>query len=265
MLDSDLAKLYEVETKRINEAVRRNKEKFPERFSFILTEKEFRNLEVAKCDLKNDKYNYGGRRYNSRVFTEQGVAMLATILKSKIAVQISIKIMDAFVEMRKYLSSSNYEKRITNLETKSLEYDIKFNEVFNRLEPKVNNHLFFEGQIYDSYSLLIDILNSAKEKIILIDNYVDKKFLDIISNVKLKITLITSNKCNLTNADISKYNSEYHNLEIKYNNNFHDRFIIIDNNTLYHCGASLKDLGKKCFALNKIEDAEILENLLNKL
>lgn len=133
--------------------------------------------------------------------------------------------------------------------------------MFDRLDPKVNNHIFFEGQIYDAYSLLIDILSKATEKIILIDNYVDKKFLDIIANIKVQVILITSNKCNLTDIDISKYNSEYHNLEIKYNSGFHDRFIIIDNNTLYHCGASLKDLGKKCFALNKIED----KYLLNKL
>jgi len=167
--------------------------------------------------------------------------------------------------MRRYLASNNHEYRISNIETKLIDYDQKFDEVFDRLEPKVNNHLFFEGQIYDAYSLLIDILRESKEKIIIIDNYVDKKFLDIISNVKVRVVLITSNKCNLTNTDISKYNSEYHNLEIKYSDKFHDRFIIIDDSILYHCGASLKDLGKKCFALSRIEEIEILENLKKKL
>lgn len=189
ILDSDLAKLYQVETKRINEAVKNNIEKFPERFSWVLTYEEYDNLR-SKFSTSNLKGNYGGRRYNPRVFTEQGVAMLSTILKSKVAIEVSISIMDAFVLMRKYLSSNNYEKRIINLETKTLEHDIKINEVFDKLEPKVNNHLFYEGQIYDSYWLLIDILNSAQDNVILIDNYVDKKFLDIISYVNIKVILI---------------------------------------------------------------------------
>lgn len=264
ILDSDLAKLYGVETKRINEAVKNNIDKFPERFSWILSEVDYKNLR-SKFSTSSLKNNYGGRRYNPRVFTEQGVAMLATILKSKIAIEVSIQIMDAFVLMRKCFSSGHYERRIENLETKVIEHDRKFEEVLDKLDTTVNNHIFFEGQIYDSYSLLLDILSGAKESIILIDNYVDKKFLDIISYIKVQVTIITSNKCNLTDIDIDKYNTEYHNLEIKYNSSFHDRFMIIDNNVLYHCGASFKDLGKKCFAITKVEEQTILENLMKKL
>lgn len=265
MLDSDLAKLYQCKngTKEINQAVKNNLEKFPERFSWKLSEQDAEYFLVKKFDQNVE--TRGGRYKNPRVFTEQGVAMLATILKSKIAIQVSISIMDAFVEMRSYLSSNNYERRISNIETKLIDYDRKFDEVFDRLEPKIRNHLFFEGQIYDAYSLLVDLLNSAKENIILIDNYVDKKFLDIIAHVKVKVTLITSNKCNLTNIDIEKYNKEYSNLEIVYNSNFHDRFILIDNKDLYHVGSSLKDLGKKCFAINRIEEIGIIENLKSKL
>lgn len=264
ILDSDLAKLYGVETKRINEAVKNNIEKFPERFSWVLSEDDYKNLR-SKFSTSSLKNNYGGRRYNPRVFTEQGVAMLATILKSKVAIEVSIQIMDAFVLMRKYFSSGQYERRIENLETKVIEHDRKFEEVLNKLDTTVNNHIFFEGQIYDSYSLLIDILNNAKKSIILIDNYVDKKFLDVVSHVKVQVTIITSNKCNLTDTDIEKYNTEYHNLVIKYNSSFHDRFMIIDNNVLYHCGASFKDLGKKCFAITQIEEITVLENLIKKL
>lgn len=266
MLDSDLAKLYQCSngTKSINLAVKRHINKFPDRFMFRLTREEYYEVlrfQTETLELSQGEYS----KYLPYVFTEQGVAMLATVLKTRVAEEVSIDIMDAFVAMRKYLSTNSYEKRIGTLETKVLEHDKRFNEVFDRLETRVNNHLFYEGQIYDAYSLLIDILNSAKENVILIDNYVDKKLLDIICNIKVKITIITSNKCNLTNTDIEKYNTEYHNLELKYNSNFHDRFIIIDNNILYHCGASFKDLGKKCFALNKIEEKEILENLQKKL
>lgn len=264
-MDSDLAKLYQCTngTKDINKAVFRNIDKFLEDFYFQLSEMEYQ--EILRFQKGTSNNIRGGRRYLPYVFTEQGTAMLSSVLKTTTASKVSINIMRAFVAMRKYLASNNHENRISNIETKLIDYDNKFDEVFERLEPKVNNHLFYEGQIYDVYSLLIDILNQAKDKIILIDNYVDKKFLDIVSNVKVKVVLITSNNCNLTRIDIKKYNSEYHNLEIRYSNKFHDRFIIIDDESLYHCGASLKDLGKKCFAINIIEDKEILENLGKKL
>lgn len=194
------------------------------------------------------------------VFTEYDITMLAGILKSSIAVDVSIRVVNAFIEMRKYIANNNYNNRITNIETKLIEYDNKFKEVFERLDPKINHNIFFEGQIYDAYSLLIDILNKAKIEIIIVDNYLDKKILDIISKVNKEITIITSR---INNTDLEKYKTQYKNIMIKKSNSFHDRFIIIDKNVLYHSGASFKDLGKKCFAISKIEDREYLEKLLS--
>ena len=261
MLDSDLAKLYGCKngTKEINQAVKNNLDKFPERFSFILDDIESNNLLVKKIDQKTE--TRGGKYKNPRVFTEQGVAMLATILKSKIATQVSIKIMDAFVSLRKYVN--NYEYRISNIETKMIDYDNKFDRLFEALDKKEKqSHIFFEGQIYDAYSLLIDILKEAEEEIIIIDNYIDKQILDIISFLDKEVTIIT-NKYN--NIDINKYKEQYNNLNIKISNKFHDRFIIIDKKILYHSGSSFKDLGKKCFSINKIEDKKLLENILEHL
>ena len=257
MLDSDLAKLYHVETKRINEAVKNNMEKFPERFSFLLTNNETISLrsKISTSSLSN----HGGNRYASRVFTEQGVAMLATILKSKVATQVSIRIMDAFVAMRKYISSDliehnkmliNHENRLTLLEN-----------TFDSFKDK-NNHIFFEGQIYDAYSLMVKIFDKALSSIIIIDNYIDKNILDILSKTNRKVILIT-NKYN--NIDYEKYKEQYNNVILVVNNSFHDRFIILDKKDLYHSGASFKDLGKKCFAITKIESEEILNDLLDKL
>ena len=257
ILDSDLAKLYHVETKRINEAVKNNMEKFPERFSFVLTKEEAINLrsKISTSRLNN----HGGNRYAPRVFTEQGVAMLATILKSKVATQVSIRIMDAFVAMRKYISNDliehskmliNHENRLALLEN-----------TFDSFKDK-NNHLFFEGQIYDAYSLMIKIFDKAKESIIIIDNYRDKNILDILSKTNRKVTLVT-NKYN--NIDYEKYKEQYNNVTLVVNNSFHDRFIILDKKILYHFGASFKDLGKKCFAITRIESKELLDSLLEKL
>ena len=201
----------------------------------------------------------GGRYRCPRVFTEQGVAMLATILKSKIATQVSIRIMDAFVAMRKYISSDliehskmliNHENRLNVLEN-----------TFDNFKDK-NNHIFFEGQIYDAYSLMIKIFDKALSSIIIIDNYIDKNILDILSKTSRNVTLIT-NKYN--NVDYEKYKEQYNNIAIVVNNSFHDRFIILDKKVLYHSGASFKDLGKKCFAITKIESKEILDSLLDKL
>lgn len=261
MLDSDIAKLYHVETKRINEAVKNNIEKFPERFSWILEDYEWNNLRSKNSTSRLS--NYGGRRYLPRVFTEQGIAMLATILKSSIAVETSINIMDAFVTMRKYIVYNVYEMRLSNIETKVIEFDNKFNIVMDKLDNTIDNHIFFEGQIYDAYSKIIDIFNESRNEIIIIDNYLDKNMLDIISKAKVKVILITANKLN--NIDLVKYNKQYNNLNVIINNSFHDRFIILDRNTLYHLGASLNTLGKKCFAITKIEEKNILEQLVKKI
>jgi len=260
MLDSDLTKLYKVETKRINEAVKRNPEKFPERYSFILNDEESKYFLVANCDQK--KETRGGKYKNPRVFTEQGVAMLATILKSKIATQVSIQIMDAFVAMRKYISNNLMEQKYINNMVLKHDNDIKLiQETFDKFKTK-NNHIYFDGQIYDAYSLLLDIFESSKESIIIIDNYTDKKLLDLLSKTKKKIKVYSKN---MNDELIKKYQSQYDNVEIIKNDLFHDRFIIIDNKVLYHCGASFKELGNKCFGINKVVDEKWLDNLLKYL
>lgn len=262
MLDSDLAKLYNVETKRINEAVKNNIEKFPERYCFKLSDNESDNLLVEIFDQKIEKR--GGKYKNPRVFTEQGVYMLATILKSKEATKITIAIMDAFVVMKKIINTSLIEQKYFNELTIKNTEDIKLlQESFDKLNTKEsNNHIFYDGQIYDAYSLLIDILSKAKKEIIVIDNYAGKKLFDIIRNINVKVKIYTEN---IDNISKEKYEKQYSNIEIINTNIFHDRFIIIDNKVLYHSGASFKDLGKKCFAITKIVDNNILEELLDKL
>ncbi len=259
MLDSDLAKLYNVETKRINEAVKNNIEKFPERYCFKLSDNESDNLLVEIFDQKIEKR--GGKYKNPRVFTEQGVYMLATILKSKEATKITIAIMDAFVVMKKIINTLLIEQKYINKLV--LEHDSKINLILDKLTSKEsNNHIFYEGQIYDAYSLLIDILSKAKKEIIIIDNYAGKKLFDIIRNINVKVKIYTEN---IDNISKEKYEKQYSNIEIINTNIFHDRFVIIDNKVLYHSGASFKDLGKKCFAITKIVEDNILKELLDKL
>ncbi len=263
MLDSDLAKLYGCAngTKTINLAVKRHINRFPERFMFQLNKEEYYSIlrfQIETLKLEQGKYS----KYMPYAFTEQGVAMLATILRTPIAEQVSIAIMDAFVMMRKYISQNDYSTRISNIETKLIDYDNKFNQIFDKLDVKINHHIFFEGQIYDAYSLLVDILKEAKNKIIIIDNYLDKTILDIISFLELKVSIITSDYNRL---DMNKYKEQYSNIEIFHSKKFHDRFIILDDKILYHSGASFKDLGKKCFAITKIENQNILYQLLDEI
>lgn len=202
------------------------------------------------------------------VFTEQGIAMLSGLLKNDIAVQVSINIMNAFVEMRKFLiQNGQIFERLTNIEYKLLEHDKKFNEVFNQLqvEENIKQKIFFEGQIYDAYSLIIDIIKKANKKILIIDNYIDDSVLKMLTkkNNNVEVVILTSDKSNIQQIDIQKFNKEYSILKVAKTNKFHDRFIIIDNEEMYHLGASIKDLGKKCFGINKIEDVEIMEKILN--
>ena len=201
-------------------------------------------------------------------FTEQGVAMLATIIRTDIAVDVSIKIMDAFVEMRKFISlNGQVFERLTNVEYKLLEHDNKFNQVFNELqnnkEQEFKQKIFFKGQIYDAYELIIDIIKTAKTKIVIIDNYIDDSILKMLQkkNKNVEVIILTSENYNLTKLDVKKFNEQYPTLKIVKTDKFHDRFIIIDNKELYHCGASLKDLGKKCFAINKIKGMNFIENI----
>ena len=266
MLDSDVAKLYGYETRRINEIVKRNIERFPEEFCFLLTVNEVKEIMNLKSQFSTSSYEgHGGRRKLPYVFTEHGVMMLAGMLKSEIAVEISKKIINAFITMRRFIKENkDIFKRLTIVEYKMLEYDENFEKIFTALEPKKleSQKIFFDGQIYDSYSLIIDLIKEANEIIIIIDNYIDKSILDMLVYKKdtVSIELITSSHY-LTATDISKFNKQYPNLQIKYSNVFHDRFIIIDN-ILYHLGASLKDLGKKCFAINKIEKLDSFNKIM---
>ena len=261
MLDSDLAKLYECKngTKEINQAVKNNIEKFPERYCFKLNGNEY---DILRSKLLTSSLNgHGGRRYNPRVFTEQGVYMLATVLKSKAATQITIAIMDAFVVMKNIINSSLIEQKyINNL---VLEHDSKINIIFDKLGTKEKiSHIFFDGQIYDAYSLLIEILSKAKKEIIIIDNYAGKELFDITKNIKINIKVYTKNIDNVAKA---KYENQYNNLTIINTDIFHDRFIIIDKKILYNLGSSLKDIGKKCTSINKIEDTKIIIEIVKRL
>ena len=263
MLDSDLAKLYECKngTKTINLAVKRHINRFPERYMFQLTKDEYYEIlrfQFETLELEQGKYS----KYLPYVFTEQGVAMLATVLRTPVAEEVSIRIMDAFVAMRKYISTNLIEQKyINDLVLKDSKRIDLLEDAFSSFKEQ-NNHIFFEGQIYDAYSLMIKIFEKAKESIIIIDNYIDKNILDILSKTNRKVTLIT-NKYKI--QDYEKYKEQYNNVTLVINNSFHDRFIILDKKILYHSGASFKDLGKKCFAITKIESEEILKSLLNKL
>ncbi len=277
MLDSDVAMLYHYPTKRINEAVRRNIERFPENFCFKLTEIEAENLRSQIATSSLEKENYGGRRYLPYVFTEQGIAMLSGLLKNDIAIQVSINIMNAFVEMRRFIATNGQVfERLTSIEYRVLEqnkmlteHEKKFEKVFDELQKKekieFKQSIFFDGQIYDAYSLIIDIIKKAKQKILIIDNYIDDSILKMLSkkNKDVEGVILTSQNSNLNKLDINKFNKQYPILKVAYTNKFHDRFIIIDNKELYHVGASLKDLGKKCFAISKIEDDEYIEKISN--
>ena len=260
MLDTDLAKLYNVETKRVNEVVTRNKAKFPNRISWITNDKEVEILwsQNATANISSKSRN------NPRIFTEQGVYMLATILKSKTATEVSIKIMDTFVKMRHYI---NYNKnvlprRFLLLEDKVDENTKRIDELFDKFNPKVitKNSIFFQNDIYDSYSVVLEILNLSREEVIVIDNYMGKTLLDELRNINRKIIIISSN---INDTLKKKYLKQYNNIIFINNESYHDRFIIIDRKRVFHCGASFKDLGKKCFVINEIENKIEREKLIN--
>jgi len=268
MLDSDLAKLYQCSngTKTINQAVKRHINRFPERFMFQLTRKEY--YEILRSQFGTLELNPGQySKYLPYVFTEQGVAMLATVLRTSVAEEVSIAIMDAFVEMRKYISTNLIEQRYINSQVLKNTENIKLlQDSFNKFEEKRKvNEIYFKGQIYDAYSKIVDIFKSCEKQLIIIDAYADKTILDIIRNLDIKIKLITSSKSKLTKIDITKYNKQYKNLEIIYNDSFHDRYFILDNNIVYHCGTSLNYIGKKTFSINKIEDEFVIKSLINKI
>ncbi|MBR3674378.1 MAG: ORF6N domain-containing protein [Clostridia bacterium] len=266
MLDSDVARLYKYETKNVNKAMKRNIDRFPEDFCFQINDEEMNSLRFQNGTLKNQNGRGQHVKYLPYVYTEQGVAMLSGLLKNEIAIQVSIKIIRAFIEMRKFLSSNGQVfERLTNIESKLLEQDKNINELFAKFDKKeqINQRIFFKGQIWDSYELIIDIIKTAQNKILIIDNYIDDTILKMLQkkNKNVEVVILTLQNCTITKLDIKKFNEQYPTLKIATTNKFHDRFIIIDNKDLYHCGASLKDLGKKCFAISKIDDDGILKRL----
>lgn len=267
MLDSDVAQLFNYETKDLNRNVRNNIKRFPEYYCFQLTEEEYKSLRCKNFTLnKNGRGQH--RKYIPYAFTEYGITMLAGLLKSEVAVNVSIKIVNTFIEMRKFLSSNRQLfERLTNVEYKLLEHDKKFDKVFDQLqhEENIKQKIFFEGQIYDAYSLIIDIIKKANKKILIIDNYIDDSILKMLTKKKnnVEVVILTYDKSNIQQIDIQKFNKEYPILKIAKTNKFHDRFIVIDSREMYHLGASIKDLGKKCFGINKIEDKEIIERIIN--
>jgi len=260
MLDFHLSDLFGVETKRLNEQVKRNIKRFPENFMFQLSPDEWENLKSQNATAK--------RRTIPYVFTEQGVAMLSAILNSEVAISVSIQIINAFIKMRHLvLNNSLIEHRFNKIETKQHETDRKFEQVFKALEGKKtipNEGVFFDGQIFDAYAFVSELIKSAKQSIVLIDNYVDETVLTLLSKRKKSVSAIiySSQITKQLKLDLQKHNQQYAPIDLLVFSKSHDRFLIIDE-VVYHFGASLKDLGKKWFAFSKMEMTaeEILEKL----
>ena len=270
MLDSDLAKIYKVETKVFNQAVKRNITRFPEEFRFQLSTKEYESLRSQIVTSKER----GGRRYLPYAFTEQGIAMLSAILHSDVAIKVSINILNSFVEMRRFMvNNSILFENLAEMNWRQLEYekrtDARFKQLFEHIYKykDITQKVFFEGQIYDAFSLMVDLVGSATKSIILIDNYVDIGTLNIFAKKKkdVYVNIYTTKHTTITEKDVANFNKQYPQLRIHHTGVFHDRFLFIDDDSVYHIGASLKDAGKKCFAINRIEDIEIIGSLKQKI
>ena len=266
MLDEDLSILYGVETRRLNEQVKRNIERFPEKFMFQLSNDEYENL-MSQIAISSS--GHGGRRKLPYAFTEQGVAMLSAVLRSETAVKVSIRIMEAFVAMRRFmLTNAQIFQRLDTLEMKQIETDKKVDNVLaaiamKKIEPKQG--IFFDGQIFDAYKFVSGLVRKANKSIVLIDNYIDETVLDLFSKKKknVKVTILTGKINKALELDAEKFNAQHPSLEIKKFSKAHDRFLIIDDKDVYHFGASLKDLGKKWFAFSKMDKSAfaLMENM----
>lgn len=254
MMDRDLADLYGVETKRLNEQVKRNIQRFPSRFMFQLTSEEKNEL-VANCD------RFAPLKHSSTLpyaFTEQGVSMLSAVLKSPTAIEMSIRVIEAFVAMRRFVNQHALVfERMDSLERKQYATDSKVDAILDAIESNQtipNQGVFYNGQVFDAYQFASDLIRSAKSRIVLIDNYVDDNTLTLLSkNQTIQISIYTHTVNKQLKLDLDKYNSQYHPIEIKVLKNVHDRFLIIDDTECYLIGASLKDLGKKLFGFSKLE------------
>lgn len=268
MLDEDLAHLYKTSTMRLNQSVKRNINRFPDQFCFQLNRSEYTNLisqnVISSLRSQFVTSNYGGRRKLPYVFTEQGVAMLSAVLKSDVAIRMSIQIMTAFVSMRRILQSNSLVfSRLDNLEHKQLETDKKFDQVFDALssKDKIPDHkIFFDGQVFDAHKFVSDLIRSAKKEIILVDNFVDDSVLNLLTKRHKDVAVIIYTKSISSSfaLDIKKFNTQYPPLTVKELSTIHDRFLIIDQSTTYHFGASIKDLGKKLFAVSKLGNDSLL-------
>ena len=293
MLDSDLAEIYEVEPRRLNEQVKRNIERFPEHFRFQLTQDESDNLKCQtgtssaddalrsqNATLKKDENlrsqnatsSHGGRRYLPYVFTEQGVSMLSAVLRSETAIKVSIQIINAFVEMRRFIqNNASIFARIDSVEKRQLQFESKteahFEKVFQALEsaepPKQG--IFYDGQVHDAHTFVSDLIRKAKKSLILIDNYVDDSVLTLLTKRKKAVTatIYTKTISKQFTLDLKKHNEQYAPISVETFTDAHDRFLIIDEQHIYHIGASLKDLGKKWFAFSKFESGAL--EMLQKL
>jgi len=255
LVDRDLADLYGVETKSLNQAVKRNIERFPESFRFQMTKEEVDKV-VTNCDRLSMLKFSPNRPY---AFTEQGVAMLASVLHSPKAVQISIKIIEAFVSMRHFLLSyAQVFQRMDHIEQKQQETDRKIERIFDKLEERSvvpKQHIFFDGQIFDAYQFASGLIKSARDEIVLIDNYVDETVLTVLDkrDPSVKATVYTRQITAQLQLDINRHNAQYPPIDVQPFNKAHDRFLIVDDK-VYHIGASLKDLGKKWFAFSLMQD-----------
>lgn len=266
MLDSDLAILYKCTngTKDINKAVKRNIERFPDDFYFQLTRNEYYDIlrfQSGTLELEQGKYS----KYLPYAFTEQGISMLSGVLHTSVAITVSIDIIRTFVAMHKYISNNYLEQKYMQNMLLKHDSEIKLlQESFRKFdEKKTVNEIYFNGQIYDAYSKIIDILMSAKKEVIIIDGYTDKSTLDIIRRINVNVLLITKEKSKIKDEDLAIYNKQYHNLTIIYNETFHDRYFIIDKEIIYHCGTSINHAGSRTFSINVIQD-KIVKNVLIK-
>lgn len=275
MLDSDLARLYQVETSALNRAAKRNESRFPEDFRFKVTRDELEELRCQIGILAGQEAGHGiGRTYLPYVYTEQGVAMLSAILRSQVAIDASVRIMRAFVEMRRFVASNAAMfEQIRAVELRQLEYQKTTDERFERVFDYMETHgapkqkIFFDGQVYDAFALLVSIVQRAEHNITLIDGYVDAGTLNILAKKQdgVAVTVWTHPHARLSQRDVDTFNAQYPSLTVEHTTAFHDRFIILDNTEGYFVGASLKDAGKKSFAISRIEDEAAVQNILARL
>lgn len=279
MLDADLAELYQVSTSRLNEQVKRNMGRFPADFMFQLTVQEWELLQAQRAQsshaslrsqnamLKDGRGKH--RKYSPYVFTEQGVASLSGVLKSGVAVAVHIEIMRAFVNLRKFLrENASVFQRLNQVELKLLQNDEKFDRLFKALEagrPEPDKGIFFDGQVFDAYAFVSDLIKRAEKEIVLIDNYLDESVFTLLTKRQagVKAILYTKSISKSMELDLQKHNAQYPAIELKTFAQSHDRFLLIDQQQLYHLGASLKDLGKKWFAFSRMDSHAVF--VINQL